>query len=94
MDVPGIAFAIPLILLGIVSLPSAYRIKGESRIFGVVCSLSALSLGIVKILMYTGRMDGEGATYWTLNISLSALFFVMLLLVVYSGRKRQKAASS
>jgi len=93
MDIPGIAFAIPMIVLGIISLPFAYRIKGEARVFGVVCAFAAIALGIVKIFMYTGRMDGEGAVYWTLNISLSALFFVMLLLGMYSARKRQKAAT-
>jgi hypothetical protein len=94
MDVPGIAFAIPLIVVPILFLPLAYRSKGESRLFGFVCATAAIALGIVKILMYTGRMDGEGPVYWTLNISLSALFFVTLLLGMYWARKRHKTAAS
>jgi len=78
----------------ILFLPLVYRSKGESRLFGFVCVIAAIALGIVKILMYTGRMDGEGPVYWTLNISLSALFFVMLLLGMYWARKRHKTAAS
>lgn len=94
MDVAGIGFTIPIIILGLVTLVFALRAKQESKLFGVVCGLAAIALGIAKIFMYAGRMDREGAVYLTLNYSLSALFFVMLLLAMYSARRRQRITTS
>jgi hypothetical protein len=94
MDVVGIAFVIPVILLSLVMLGFAYRARSDTRRFGIVCGFAGVTLGIVKILMYTGRIDGEGALYWTLNISLSGLFFVMLLGAIYTAHKRQQRLRS
>jgi hypothetical protein len=93
MDVTGIWFAVPLIALPLLFLPAVWRSRGPDRLFGFICAGAAMALGFVKILVRTGRME-EGPAYWTLDIALSTLFFVMLLLAMSLGRKRQKNAAS
>ena len=93
MDVAGMWFAIPLIVIPLIFLPSLWRSNGPERLFGFICSGTAIALGIVKILYRSGRME-DGPVYQTLDIALSTLFFVMLLSVIYLTRKRQKKATS
>ena len=93
MDKAGIAFAIPLIVLPLFFLPAVLRSTGEMRVYGTVAAVSAIALGIVKILLRTGQIE-EGPAYWTLNYSLSALFFVTLLLGMYLARASGKRATS
>ncbi len=93
MDKAGIGFAILLIVLPLVLLPLLLRYPGQLRLFGAICAGSSIALGIVKIFALTGHME-EGPAYWTLNYSLSALFFVMMLLGMKVARTQGKNATS
>jgi heme/copper-type cytochrome/quinol oxidase subunit 4 len=96
VDVAGIGFAAFVVICVIPLAVALYRgnIDPTSRFYGVVFVVSAVVLAIVKIIMYSGLMDGEGATYWTLNYSLSALAFTMLIMLMLSVRKRSRSERS
>jgi hypothetical protein len=50
--------------------------------------LSGISLGIVNIVRSLGKFENEAA-YWTLNISLSVLFWTMLLRMSWTERRQR-----
>jgi hypothetical protein len=94
MDVPGIAFATFLVVSPIALAIALYRggLDPLSKFCGTVLVVSTVLLGIVKIVMYAGRIDGDGPAYWTLNISLSALSSAMLIMLMLSLRKHHRSA--
>jgi hypothetical protein len=53
-----------------------------------VLVLSGISLGIVNILRSLGRLENDAA-YWTLTISLSVLFWTMLLRLSWTERRQR-----
>jgi hypothetical protein len=90
----GILFAALVIVLAIpFALPhlrgpdSPLRTEGAKALLTVVV-VAALSLGLVNVIRALGGFENH-AGYWTLNIALSALFWVMLLRLCWRERRQR-----
>ena len=90
----GILFAALVIVLAIpFALPhlrgpdSPLRAEGAKALLTVVV-FAALSLGLVNVIRALGGFENHAA-YWTLNIALSALYWVMLLRLCWRERRQR-----
>ena len=90
----GILFAALVILLAIPfasshfrSPDSPLRTDGAKTLLAVVV-IAAASLGVVNVIDALGGFQNHAA-YWTLNIALSVLFWVMLLRLCWRERRQR-----
>jgi uncharacterized membrane protein len=94
MDWWGVFFASLVILAAVPFAVSQLRNpRSPMRTSGArmepsVLVLSGISLGIVNILRSLGRLENDAA-YWTLTISLSVLFWTMLLRLSWTERRQR-----
>jgi hypothetical protein len=63
------------------------RVSGAKTLAAVVV-ISALSLGLVNVVRALVRFENHAA-YWTLNIGLSLLFWMMLLRLSWIDRRQR-----
>jgi Tfp pilus assembly protein PilV len=63
------------------------RTGGAKTLLAVVV-IAALLLGLVNVILALGMFENQAA-YWTLNIALSALFWVMLLRLSWTERRQR-----
>jgi hypothetical protein len=82
-----IVLAIPFALPHLRSPDTALRADGAKTLMGVVV-IAALSLGLVNVTDALGGFDNRAA-YWTLNIAISALFWVVLLRLCWRERRQR-----
>jgi hypothetical protein len=89
----GILFAVLVIVLAFpFALPhfrspdSPLRTPGATALLAVVV-IAALSLGFVNVIRALGGFENHAA-YWTLNITLSVLFWLMLLRLCWRERRQ------
>jgi hypothetical protein len=90
----GILFAALVIVLAIpFALPhlrgpdSPMRGEGATALLAVVV-IAALSLGFVNVIRAVGGLENQAA-YWTLNLALSALFWLLLLRLCWRERRQR-----
>jgi hypothetical protein len=90
----GILFAALVIVLAIpFALPhlrgpdSPMRGEGATALLAVVV-IAALSLGLVNVIRAVGGLENQAA-YWTLNLALSALFWLLLLRLCWRERRQR-----
>ena len=82
-----IVLAIPFALSHFRSSDSPLRTGGAKALLAVLV-IAALSLGFVNVIRALGKFENHGA-YWTLNIALSALFWLMLLRLSWTERRQR-----
>lgn len=82
-----IILAIPFAISHLRSPDSPMRTSGAKTLAAVVIA-SALSLGLVNVIRALGRFENHAA-YWTLNIGLSLLFWMMLLRLCWIDRRQR-----
>jgi hypothetical protein len=82
-----IVLAIPFALPHLRSPDSPLRGDGAKTLLGIVV-IAAVSLGLVNLIDSLGGFDNRAA-YWTLNIALSVLFWVMLLRLCWRERRQR-----
>ena len=82
-----IVLAIPFALPHLRSPDSPLKAAGARTILGVVV-IAAVSLGLVNVMDALGEIENRAA-YWTLNIALSVLFWVMLLRLCWRERRQR-----
>jgi hypothetical protein len=82
-----IVLAVPFALSHFRSADSPLRTSGAKTLLAVVI-VAALSLGLVNVVRALGRLENHTA-YWTLNIALSALFWLMLLRLSWTERRQR-----
>jgi hypothetical protein len=94
MDWWGIFFAslvilaaIPLAIAQLRDPNSPLRTSGARMEPGVLI-ISGISLGIANVARSLGKFENDAA-YWTLNISLSVLFWTMLLRLSWTERRQR-----
>lgn len=90
----GILFAALVIVLAIPfasshfrSPDSPLRTDGAKTLLAVVV-IAGLSLGFVNVVRALGGFENQTA-YWTLNIALSAFFWLMLLRLCWRERRQR-----
>jgi hypothetical protein len=82
-----IVLAIPFALPHLRSPDSPLKADGAKTLLGVVV-IAAVSLGVVNVVDALGGFENHAA-YWTLNIALSVLFWVMLLRLCWRERRQR-----
>ena len=82
-----IVMAIPFAISHLRSPDSPMRVSGAKTLAAVVV-ISALSLGLVNVVRALVRFENHAA-YWTLNIGLSLLFWMMLLRLSWIDRRQR-----
>lgn len=82
-----IALAVPFALSHFRSEDSPLRTNGAKTLLAAVV-IAGLSLGFVNVIRALGRFENPTA-YWTLNIALSALFWLMLLRLSWTERRQR-----
>ena len=82
-----IVLAIPFALSHFRSSDSPLRTGGAKTLLAVVI-IAALLLGLVNVVRALGMFETH-AVYWTLNIALSALFWLMLLRLSWTERRQR-----
>ena len=82
-----IVLAIPFALPHLRSPDSPLKTEGAMTLLAVVV-IAALSLGFVNVIRALGGFENHAA-YWTLNLALSALFWVMLLRLCWRERRQR-----
>lgn len=94
MHLGGILFAAVVVVLAIPFGLSHFRRSdsplrtGGARMLFAVLIVAALSLGFVNLIRALGRFENHAA-YWTLNLALSALFWLMLLRLSWTERRQR-----
>ena len=90
----GILFAALVIVLAIPfasshfrSPDSPLRTDGAKTLLAVVV-IAALSLGFVNVIRAMGGFENQAA-YWTLNIALSVVFWLLLLRLCWRERRQR-----
>jgi len=90
----GILFAALVIVLAIPfasshfrSPDSPLRTEGAKPLLAVVV-IAALSLGFVNVIRAMGGFENQAA-YWTLNIALSVVFWLLLLRLCWRERRQR-----
>lgn len=90
-DMAGVGFAVLIILAAIPLAVTYFRRRGEfdqeSRITVRILLAAAVLDGAVNAVKSLGLMPDD-ATYWTLNYSLAALFFVTFLRFSWVHRRK------
>jgi|GEM_PF-3951036 len=79
--------AIPLAISQLRNPDSPMRASG-TRIEPSLVLFSGIALGIANIVRALGKFENDAA-YWTLNISLSVLFWTMLLRLSWTERRQR-----
>jgi hypothetical protein len=94
VDWGGIVFAALVIVLAIPfasshlrGSDSPLRTSGAKTLLAVVI-IAALFLVFVNVIRALGRFENTAA-YWTLNISLSVLFWAVLLRLCWTERRQR-----
>jgi hypothetical protein len=82
-----IVLAVPFALPHLRSLDSPLKTEGAMALLAVVV-LAAVSLGFVNVIRALGGFENHTA-YWTLNLALSALFWVVLLRLCWRERRQR-----
>jgi len=82
-----IVLAIPFALPHLRSPDSPLRTDGAKMLLGIVV-IAAVSLGLVNVIDALGGFENHAA-YWTLNIALSVVFWVMLLRLCWRERRQR-----
>ena len=82
-----IVLAIPFALPHLRSPDSPLKGDGAKPLLGIVL-IAAVSLGLVNVIDALGGFENHAA-YWTLNIALSVLFWVMLLRLCWRERRQR-----
>lgn len=82
-----IALAVPFAFSHFRSEDSPLRTNGAKTLVAVVV-IAALMLGFVNVIRALGMLENHTA-YWTLNIALSALFWLMLLRLSWTERRQR-----
>jgi membrane-associated HD superfamily phosphohydrolase len=82
-----IGLAIPFALSHFRTSDSPLRTDGAKTLLAVVV-IAALSLGFVNVVRAMGGFENQAA-YWTLNIALSAFFWLMLLRLCWRERRQR-----
>ncbi len=82
-----VVLAIPFALSHLRSSDSPLRTSGAKTLLAVVL-IAALLLGLVNVIRALGRFESHAA-YWTLNIALSVLFWLMLLRLSWTERRQR-----
>jgi hypothetical protein len=82
-----VVLAIPFALSHLRGSDSPLRTGGAKTLLAVVV-IAALLLGLVNVIWALGMFENHAA-YWTLNIALSALFWVMLLRLSWTERRQR-----
>jgi len=82
-----IVLAIPFALPHLRSPDTPLKGDGAKTLLAIVV-IAALSLGVVNVVDALGGFENHAA-YWTLNIALSALFWVMLLRLCWRERRQR-----
>ena len=82
-----IVLAIPFALSHFQGSDSPMRAAGAKTLLAVVV-LAAVSLGFVNVVRALGSFENHAA-YWTLNIALSFLFWLMLLRLCWRERRQR-----
>jgi hypothetical protein len=81
-----IVLAIPFALPHLRGVDSPLRAEGAKALLAVVV-IAALSLGFVNVIRAVGGFENHAA-YWTLNLALSALFWLLLLRLCWRERRQ------
>ncbi len=63
------------------------RTTGRDRTVGLATVGTAAGAGVVNLLRYIGLLP-EGPLYWTLNISLVALFWALTFEMIRANKRR------
>jgi len=82
-----ILVAIPLAISQLRDPKSPLRTSGM-RLEPATLFLSGISLGIANVARVLGKFENDAA-YWTLSISLSVLFWTMLLRLSWTERRQR-----
>ena len=82
-----VVLAIPFALSHFRGSDSPLRTRGAKTLLAVVV-IAALLLGLVNVIRALGMFENQAA-YWTLNIALSALFWLMLLRLSWTERRQR-----
>jgi hypothetical protein len=82
-----IVLAIPFALPHLRGSDSPMRGEGAKALMAVVV-IAALSLGLVNVVRAVGGLENQAA-YWTLNLALSALFWLLLLRLCWRERRQR-----
>jgi hypothetical protein len=82
-----IVLAIPFALSHFRSSDSPLRASGAKTLLTIVI-IAALLLGLVNVIRALGMFENQAA-YWTLNIVLSVLFWLMLLRLSWIERRQR-----
>ena len=82
-----IVLAIPFALSHLRGSDSPLRTGGAKTLLAVVV-IAALSLGFVNVARALGRFENHAA-YWTLNLALSAFFWLVLLRLCWLERRQR-----
>lgn len=82
-----IVLAIPFVVSHFRTPDSPLRTPGSKTLAAAVV-LAALALGIVNVARLLGAFEHH-AVYWTLNIALSGLFWLMLLRLSWTERRQR-----
>lgn len=94
-DTAGVAFAALIFALAIPFAVVYFRQRQTldplSRTTGMVLLAAGVLDGGVNVVRKMGLMP-DNAVYWTLDISLLTLFWVMLLFFLRAQGRREKAA--
>ena len=78
--------AIPFALSHFRGSDSPLRTDGAKMLLAVVI-IAAVSLGFVNVIRALGSFENQAA-YWTLNIALSVLFWLVLLRLCWRERRQ------
>jgi hypothetical protein len=82
-----IVLAIPFAIPNLRSPDSPLRADVAKTTLGVVV-IAAVSLSLLNVIDALGGFENHAA-YWTLNIALSVLFWVMLLRLCWRERRQR-----
>ena len=82
-----VVLAIPFALSHFRGSDSPLRTGGAKTLLPVVV-IAALLLGLVNVIRALGMFENHAA-YWTLNIALSVLFWLMLLRLSWTERRQR-----
>jgi hypothetical protein len=83
----AIVLAIPFALSHLRSSDNPLRTGGAKMLLAVVI-ITAVSLGFMNVIRALGRFENHAA-YWTLNIALSGVLWVMLLRLSWTERRQR-----
>lgn len=94
-DTAGIAFAALILVLAIPFAVAIFRSRREldprSRAYAGLCLAGAVGVGVVNVVRAMGQLTNEPA-YWTLEYSLSALFWVMFIRFTIEAKRKERKA--